>query len=165
VKKKRANRFENNLALLQQFKQEYGDCDVPFQKQFSCSGDVGGAASQVATTATDMCGGDTDDNGNSGADTGEIDATSTIATSSSSEPPPPPCSTIDWKKYDGLGGWVSRMRHDIVKYQNALTRESSMLTGEQVQRLLDVGFVMVPRRNKPPDYKPRFGWKKMNISS
>jgi hypothetical protein len=167
---RRHMRFEDYLAWLRQFKQDYGDCDVPFKKrdysfgEYVQKGDCdfldntttengGGGASQVATTAADMGGGEDDGGGNSGTDTGEIDPISTTATSSPTAlppPPPPPRSkNIDWEKYDGLGGWVSRMRHQIEKYQKVATRKSSYLTEEQVQRLLDVGFVMVPRRNKP----------------
>jgi hypothetical protein len=116
-------------------------------------------ATKVATSAANMvAGGDDDCGGNGGTDTGEMDPTATKATSSSPAPPPPPGSTIDWEKYHGLGGWVSRMRGQIERYQKAATRKSSILTGEQVKRLLDVGFVMDPRRNR--GIRPtRFGWR------
>jgi ribosomal protein S8 len=172
TQKNRAKRFEKNLARLQQFKQEYGHCDVPFQKSDSGSEEcfqkrdnnfldnistgngggsfsAGGAASQSATTSAEVGGGDNDGDGNSGTDAGETDPTRTMATASAVAQPPPPRSTIDWEKYDGLGGWVSRMRNQIERYQNVVSRKSSRLTKEQVDRLLDVGFVMVPRRSKP----------------
>jgi hypothetical protein len=168
--RQRAYRFEKNLARLQEFKHDYGHCDVPFQNPDSVFGKCsqkqenessdntctengggctsgGGAASQVATTTADVSGGDNDGDRNSGTNTGETGPTRTTATASAVAQPLPPRSTIDWEKYDGLGRWVRRMRLQIKKYQTGVSCTSSKLTGEQVQRLLNVGLVMVPRQH------------------
>jgi hypothetical protein len=167
--------FEKNLALLHQFKQDYGDCDVPMRNLRYESSDntattgnggagggstsAGGGANVVATTAADVA---EDDDDGGGAATTTTTTTSAVTSTGLTDPalatafsPAPPCIKIDWEKYGALGKWVSRMRTYIVMYQNVVTRESSILTGEQVQRLLDLGFVMEPRRNKAPNKAPR----------
>ena len=82
--------------MLQHFKEEYGDCDVPRFSNRTYKGSNG--------------------------------------------------KTIDMEKYKGLGVWVLRIRPQLKIYQ--VNKHLSQLSGEQARKLLSVGFVLEPKRQK-----------------
>ena len=97
VKKQKFNDdFKKYTNMLQQFKTEYGDCDVPRFSNRAYKGSNG--------------------------------------------------AVIDMEKYKGLGVWVLRIRPQLKIYQ--VNKHLSQLSGEQARKLLSVGFVLEPQRQK-----------------